>query len=215
MPSDPTKLDPLPMPISKRVFDIAIGSLALIVTSPFWLLIALAIKLDSAGPIFFGSYPDGKKVLRVGRGGQLFHFVKFRTMVINDHHSRYEMPSHRAGPLVKITDDPRITRVGRFLRKVSLDELPNLIAVIRGDMSLVGPRPHLPEEVAKYSKAEKEVLRGTPGITGLPQVSGRSDLSFKKEVELDLDYLRTQSLWLDITILFRTVWVVLAPSHKE
>jgi len=215
MRSDMIQLDPLPMSASKRIFDIIIGSLALLCSLPIWLLIAIAIKIDSSGPIFFGSYPDGTPVLRVGRGGQLFHFVKFRTMILNDHHSRYDMQSHRAGPLVKITDDPRITRVGKFLRKVSLDELPNLIAVIRGDMSLVGPRPHLPEEVAKYSNAEKQVLRGTPGITGLPQVSGRSDLSFEKEVQLDLHYLKVQSLWLDIQILFRTIWVVLAPNHKE
>lgn len=206
---------PRPIPFLKRLLDVTLGSIALIITLPFWLIIAVAIRLDSTGPIFFSRYPDGEDVLRVGRGGTLFHFIKFRTMVINDHLSRYTMPSHREGPLVKITNDPRITRVGKFLRKTSLDELPNLISVIRGDMSLVGPRPHLPEEVEKYTAEQKLVLAGLPGITGLPQVSGRSDLDFKKEVALDSWYLDHWSLWLDVTILWKTVAVVLFPDHRE
>lgn len=201
--------------IAKRIFDLVVGSLAIVLTSPIWLATAIAIRLDSPGPIFFGRYPDGKPVLRVGRHGRLFQFTKFRSMVVNDHYSRYSMPSHRAGPLVKIAHDPRITRVGHLIRRTSIDELPNLIAVIKGDMSLTGPRAHLPEEVEKYTPEQLRVLEIKPGITGLPQVSGRSDLSFEREVELDIWYIENWSLWLDIKILFQTVGVVLFPKHKE
>jgi lipopolysaccharide/colanic/teichoic acid biosynthesis glycosyltransferase len=210
-----SQIQTISTPLTKRAFDLFFGSLMLLLTLPFWLLIGLAIKLDSLGPIFFARYPNDKLVLRVGHGGRLFHFVKFRSMQINDHKCRYKMKSHRAGPLVKIKNDPRVTRVGSFLRRTSLDELPNLIAVIKGDMSLVGPRPHLPEEVAKYPKKALGVLAVKPGLTGLPQVSGRSDLNFTKEVKLDLEYIEKWSLWLDCKILFRTALVVLFPSHRE
>ncbi len=202
-------------PLTKRLFDLFFGILLLTLTLPFWLLIALAIKLDSAGPVFFSRYPDGQLVLRVGHSGRLFHFIKFRSMIINDHMSRYKMKSHRTGPLVKIKNDPRITRVGAWLRRTSLDELPNLIAVIKGDMSLIGPRPHLPEEVAKYTAHQRQVLAVRPGLTGLAQVSGRSDLNFQKEVALDLQYIAKWSLWQDFQILWQTIGVVLLPKHKE
>jgi lipopolysaccharide/colanic/teichoic acid biosynthesis glycosyltransferase len=209
------KPETISTPLTKRLFDLCVGTLVLLVTLPFWLLIALSIWVDSGRPIFFGRYPSGELVLRVGQGGRLFHFVKFRTMVLNDHKCRYQMPSHRTGPLVKIKNDPRITRVGAWLRQTSLDELPNLLAVLKGDMSLVGPRPHLPEEVAKYDAKARGVLAVLPGLTGLPQVSGRSDLDFAREVELDLQYIREWSLWLDIKILCKTALVVLFPAHKE
>lgn len=201
--------------VVKRGFDLTIGMLALLGTLPIWIVTAIAIRLESPGPIFFSHYPDGKKVLRVGRGGRLFHFVKFRSMVVNDHTSRYTLPSHRAGPLVKITNDPRITRVGAKIRHYSIDELPNLLAVLKGDMSLVGPRAHLPEEVAKYAPHHRRVLSIKPGITGLPQVSGRSDLDFEREIELDTWYIENWSLWLDLKILWKTIAVVLFPKHKE
>ncbi len=210
-----TSIQTISTPLTKRLFDLVFGLLLLILTLPFWTLIALAIKLDSAGPVFFSRYPDGKLVFRVGHGGRLFHFIKFRSMVLNDHMDRYKMKSHRTGPLVKIKNDPRTTRVGTWLRRTSLDELPNLIAVLKGDMSLVGPRPHLPEEVEKYSTKERNVLAIKPGITGLAQVSGRSDLEFGKEVKLDLQYISKWSLWQDFKILLKTVRVVLFPDHRE
>ena len=201
--------------VSKRVFDIVVGTLALIGTVPIWMITAVAIRLESVGPVFFGRYPGGGKVLRVGRHGRLFWFIKFRSMVVNDHFSRYAQQSHREGPIVKITNDPRVTRVGKFIRKTSIDELPNLISVLLGDMSLVGPRPHLPEEVAHYTPEQRRVLEIKPGITGLPQVSGRSDLDFSREVELDIWYIENWSLWLDIKILFQTIGVVVRPRHRE
>ena len=122
----------------------------------------------------------------------------------------------RAGtPLVKLKNDPRITSVGRFIRKCSIDELPQLFSVLKGDMSLVGPRPHLPEEVEKYKPHHRRVLTIKPGITGLAQVSGRSDLDFEEEVALDTWYIENWSLWLDLKILFRTIGVVLRPKHEE
>jgi lipopolysaccharide/colanic/teichoic acid biosynthesis glycosyltransferase len=151
-------------------------------------------------------------VKRVGQKGKLFPFYKFRTMKPNTHNLRYQELAHlntREGtPMVKIKNDPRVTKIGRIMRKTSLDELPQLINVLKGEMSLVGPRPHLPEEVANYQKHHKFVLTIKPGITGMAQVSGRSDLDFEQEVKLDSFYIENWSLLLDLKILVQTILVV-------
>lgn len=200
--------------IYKRVFDV-IGSIALItLTSPIMLLTAIAIKLDSKGPVFFSTLDDGSPSLRVGEHGKPFRYLKFRSMKPGTHEMRYkelaEQNEREGGPLVKIKDDPRITRVGGFIRKYSIDELAELFLVLKGDMSLVGPRPHLPEEVAKYTDAQRRVLSVKPGITGMAQVSGRADLTFDEEVRLDTYYLEDWSPWLDLIILAKTPYVVIA-----
>jgi exopolysaccharide biosynthesis polyprenyl glycosylphosphotransferase len=191
--------------IYKRAFDI-LGSIALIM-----LITAIAIVLDSRGPVFF-RLDDGSPSLRIGEHGKPFRYLKFRSMRFGTHQMRYnelaEKNEREDGPLVKIKDDPRITRVGAFIRKFSIDELAELFLVLKGDMSLVGPRPHLPEEVAKYTDAQRRVLSVKPGITGMAQVSGRADLTFDEEVRLDTYYIEDWSPWLDLIILLKTPYVV-------
>lgn len=198
--------------VFKRAFDFCGALILTILLSPFLLIIALLIKLDDPkGTIFFKYLDDGSRVKRVGQKGRLFHFYKFRTMKPNTHNLRYTELSHlntRQGtPMVKIKNDPRVTRIGHLLRKTSLDELPQLFNVLKGEMSLVGPRPHLPEEVAHYAKHHKFVLTIKPGITGMAQVSGRSDLDFEQEVRLDSFYIENWSPFLDLKILVQTLLV--------
>lgn len=198
--------------IVKRLFDI-IGSLGcILLTLPIMLVTAIAIRLDSKGPIFFTKDDDGKRVKRVGQNAQPFFYFKFRSMQPGTHNMRYNELAHnnlrKDSPLVKIDNDPRITRVGKFIRRFSIDELPEFFLVLRGDMSLVGPRPHLPEEVAKYKKHHKRVLSMKPGITGLAQISGRSDLGFEDEVRLDTFYMENWALWLDLVILVKTPFIL-------
>ena len=186
--------------VIKRIFDLSLTIPAIVVLSPFALLIAIAIKLDSPGPVLF-------RQTRVGRNGETFTFLKFRSMRVN---AEAELEALRAqneadGPLFKIKDDPRRTGVGRFLRQTSLDELPQLINVLRGEMSLVGPRPPIPEEVAQYQLWHRKRLEIQPGLTGLWQVSGRSDLTFDEMVMLDIYYGENWSLSSDFQILLRTV----------
>ncbi len=195
----------LPELALKRFFDIVVSLLGLIFLAPLFAAIAIAIKLDSPGPVFF-------RQRRVGVGGRVFSIYKFRTMVA-DAEARKDDLGHlnQYGDckFFKIKNDPRVTAVGRFLRKTSLDELPQLINVAQGEMSLVGPRPPVPEEVANYSEHHLQRLSVTPGITGLWQINGRSDiLDFEEVVRLDLEYINTWSLWKDLSILIRTVPVV-------
>jgi exopolysaccharide biosynthesis polyprenyl glycosylphosphotransferase len=198
--------------VYKRIFDI-LGSLILIViTSPIMITAAIAVKIDSRGPVFWSRLDDGSPVERIGQNGKPFHYFKFRSMKPGTHNLRYtELAEQdfRRGPLVKIKNDPRVTRVGRFIRRTSIDELPELFLVLAGKMSLVGPRPHLPEEVARYKKHHKKVLIVKPGITGLAQISGRADLDFEEEVKIDVYYIENWSLRLDLYILFKTPFVVL------
>ncbi|HLG26126.1 MAG TPA: sugar transferase [Candidatus Gracilibacteria bacterium] len=216
------KLKPTPLDgwgrVIKRLFDLTGAGAGLIILSPFLLISALCIKLDSRGTIIFKYLDDGSRVKRVGQQGKLFNFYKFRTMYPKTHNLRYtelaEKNTREGSPLVKIKDDPRVTRVGRFLRKTSIDELPQLLNVLKGEMSLVGPRPHLPEEVANYKKHHKFVLTIKPGITGMAQISGRSDLDFEEEVRLDTYYIEHWSLWLDIKIIFKTFGALLK-GYKE
>ncbi len=207
----PTPLDGWARVI-KRTFDFLAALILLTILSPVMLVCAILIKIDDPkSTIIFKYLDDGSRVQRVGLKGRFFRFYKFRTMKPNTHNLRYTELSHlntRQGtPMVKIKNDPRVTKIGRFLRKTSLDELPQLFNVLKGEMSLVGPRPHLPEEVAHYDRHHKFVLTVKPGITGMAQVSGRSDLVFDQEVKLDSYYIENWNLLLDLKILVQTVLV--------
>ncbi len=190
--------------ILKRAVDIVGSTLLLIILSPFLIIVGLIIKLDSQGPVI-------KSLERVGENGVHFKLFKFRSMVRNAESLKEQLmdKNERDGPLFKMRNDPRITRVGKFLRRTSIDELPQLINVLRGEMSLVGPRPHEPAEVLRYEKHHRKLLSIKPGITGMAQTSGRSDLTFEDEVRLDTYYIENWSLRLDIQILSKTPWVVL------
>jgi lipopolysaccharide/colanic/teichoic acid biosynthesis glycosyltransferase len=191
----------------KRILDVGFSTLLLVALAPFLLLVALAIKLDSPGPVFYISD-------RIGRCGRVFRCLKFRTME-RDAESRRSQVIHlneRDKVLFKVRHDPRVTRLGRLLRKYSLDELPQFFNVLSGHMSVVGPRPPLASEVTEYGPAERERLVALPGITGLWQVQGRHDPSFDTYVSLDLTYIDNWSLALDLKIMLRTLSVVLAGS---
>ncbi len=189
---------------AKRAFDFTGALLGLITLGLPLLIVSTLVRLDSKGPVFY-------RQTRVGRHGRLFDVIKFRTMVPNAHQLRDELATlnEADGPLFKIKNDPRVTRVGRFLRKTSIDELPQLWNVLRGEMSLVGPRPALPEEAALWSADLRDRLRVQPGITGMWQVSGRSSTSFEEYSRLDLYYVDNWSLLTDLTILGKTVPSVL------
>jgi exopolysaccharide biosynthesis polyprenyl glycosylphosphotransferase len=191
----------------KRSVDLTASSALLIVLSPLFLLFSMLIRLDSKGPIFFSQE-------RVGKEGKVFRMHKFRSMVEGAEEliPQLEKFSETEGHIFKIKEDPRMTRMGRWMRRLSVDEWPQLVNVLVGEMSLVGPRPPLPREVAKYSPWHRKRLRVAPGITGLWQVSGRSLLPFEDMVRLDIYYIENWSLWLDIKILFRTIPVVLTAS---
>lgn len=199
--------------ITKRIIDIVLSFLLILLFAPLMLLTALIIKLTSKGPILFRKLENGEKLMRVGQFGKLFHYYKFRSMKNNVHSQRYTKLAHmdlrKESPLVKIKNDPRITPFGKFIRRFSIDELPELFLVLKGDMSLVGPRPHFPEEVIKYKKNQRDVLRIKPGITGMGQVLGRSDISFDDEVKLDVYYIENWSLERDFQIMFKTIPAVL------
>ncbi|MGA4507727.1 sugar transferase [Propionibacteriaceae bacterium G1746] len=191
----------------KRGFDITATLLALLLLSPLMLVTALLVKLEDGGPVIF-------RQRRVGRGGVVFHCLKFRSMVPDAEQLKQKLAASDQGNgvMFKMKDDPRITAVGRFIRRYSIDELPQLVNVLRGDMSLVGPRPALGAEVDMYQRHVLRRLDVRPGITGLWQVSGRSDLSWEDAVRLDLYYVDNWSFLQDITILMRTVWAVLRPN---
>ena len=191
--------------ILKRFLDIAVGLFILVVTSPVLLAIAIAVKFDSHGPILYSSE-------RIGKKARVFKCYKFRTMVRDADGRRAEIMhmNERQGILFKMSNDPRITRVGRFLRKYSLDELPQFYNVLKGDMSIVGPRPPIASEVRQYNLAHLRRLDVTPGITGLWQVQARQDPSFDSYISLDVAYIENWSVWLDIKIILRTVGVVFA-----
>jgi lipopolysaccharide/colanic/teichoic acid biosynthesis glycosyltransferase len=194
----------------KRTFDLVVGSLLLLLLSPLFLVIAIAILIAEGRPAFY-------RQQRVGRYGSSFTMLKFRSMVTDAHDQLDDLQHHneRTGPLFKIHKDPRVTRVGRFLRATSLDELPQFFNVLGGTMSLVGPRPALFEERTSFPPAllEREVMR--PGLTGLWQVKARSDPDFDRYHQLDLDYVAHWTLWLDLTILVRTPFVVVRDAIRH
>lgn len=188
----------------KRALDVTLAAIASLVALPLGALIALAIRLDSPGPVLYAQ-------TRIGRNGQPFKIFKFRSMEVGAERRRGEFDAlnEATGPLFKMRNDPRRTRIGRILRRFSLDELPNLLNVFRGEMSLIGPRPNLPEEVAQYQEWHRKRLSVSPGMTGLWQVSGRSDLTFDEMVLLDIYYAENWSVGLDLSILMRTLPTVL------
>jgi len=189
----------------KRAFDMAAAGVAIFLLSPVFIITAILIKLESKGGVFF-------KQERVGLNGQSFTMYKFRSMRTDAEAKLAELEANNEmenGVLFKMKSDPRITKVGKFIRKASIDELPQLFNVLFGDMSLVGPRPPLPKEVAQYTQRDFMRLAAVPGITCFWQVMGRSDIPFKQQVELDLKYIESQSLALDIKILLMTVPAVL------
>jgi lipopolysaccharide/colanic/teichoic acid biosynthesis glycosyltransferase len=189
---------------TKRVFDIAVAVAAIAGALPLLLLIALAIKLDSRGPVFFCQE-------RLGKGTKPFRMIKFRSM----HQNAGSLPpelmqaNEATGPLFKMRRDPRITRVGRILRRTSLDELPQVFNVLLGSMSIVGPRPPLPREMAGFESIQRGRLQVKPGLAGLWQVSGRSNLTFDEMVKLDLEYIRNRGFFYDVSLILRTVPAVL------
>ncbi|MGC8926630.1 MAG: sugar transferase [Myxococcota bacterium] len=195
----------------KRIFDIVVGSALLFLSLPLMFIIGILVKIDSEGPIIY-------KHRRIGYKGKEFKCLKFRTMVdgadkmLNRILEENPRMKEEWDKFKKIPDDPRVTRIGRFLRKTSLDELPQLINVIIGDMSLVGPRPVLYEELELFKEGSDYYLEVKPGITGLWQISGRSDIDFQRRVELESWYVKNYSLWLDITVIIRTIKVVLTKA---
>lgn len=191
----------------KRAIDVSVALAGIALMMPLWLLIALAVKVSSRGPIFY-------RQQRVGRNRQTFHMLKFRSMVADADQQVAELSRQRGTQdiLFKIRRDPRATRVGRWIRKHSLDEFPQLINVVRGHMSLVGPRPALVSEVERYEGWHMRRLEVLPGMTGLWQVSGRSDLPFDEAVRLDIFYIENWSPWLDLSTLARTVPVVFSSN---
>ncbi len=190
--------------ISKRVLDIAGATVGLILVAPLMLIFAVAIKLDSPGPVLF-------RHMRLGQDGKPFAMVKFRSMYQDAaiRQDTLKPDNDVVGPVFKIRSDPRITPVGRFIRKASIDELPQLWHVLRGDMSLVGPRPPIPHEVARYEPWQRERLAVKPGLTCTWQVSGRSDVRFDEWVRMDIQYVRTRNIWLDLKLLLQTIPAVI------
>lgn len=188
----------------KRGFDIVVTGFAILVLSPLLAFVALAVRLSSRGPVFFMQQ-------RVGRDGQLFSILKFRTMYQDAEERRHTLlaSSDRSGVCFKAKNDPRVTPVGRVLRRYSLDELPQLFNVLRGEMSLVGPRPAIQSEVDAYPAKALDRLESKPGITGIWQVSGRADINFSTMVDMDVAYTRSKSLVLDFMILALTARAVL------
>lgn len=214
----------------KRWMDVCLAVLALILLLPLLLLIALLIKIDSSGPVFFTHERVGAKRLQV-RGEAMwvvgtFRMHKFRSMVQNADSAAHEayirdfvegrvQPNKGGRGKFKLTNDPRVTRIGRILRRASLDELPQLFNVLKGQMSLVGPRPVPPYEVAYYRAGHHKRLTALPGITGLWQVKGRCQVSFEEMIHMDLEYIREASLWLDLQILVRTIPAVVRGRGAE
>jgi exopolysaccharide biosynthesis polyprenyl glycosylphosphotransferase len=210
------RLQPTPLDgwgrVFKRLFDFVVSVIALIILSPLFLLLAIIVLIDGGLPIFYVSRRIGDQ------GRKPVAILKFRSMIPNADGQKKELQelNHRTdGPLFKVRNDPRITRSGRVLRRFSLDELPQLLNVLAGHVSLVGPRPPLPEEVARSSLEQRRVFAVKPGITGLAQISGRSDLSFEEEVRLDLQYIEEWSIPFDLWILWRTIWTVISRDGAD
>ena len=189
---------------AKRIFDVLLSVTALIALSPLMLLTAVCIKAEDGGPVFYSQF-------RAGKNGKAFRFYKFRSMYIHAEQKLGELKNNNEsdGPAFKICRDPRITRVGRIIRKLSIDELPQLINVLQNEMSIVGPRPPLLNEVAQYTREQMHRLDVKPGLTCYWQCSGRSDLSFEKWMELDMKYIRERSIWTDFKIILLTFPAVL------
>ena len=193
--------------ICKRIMDVVCSAAALAVLSPIFLAVAVAIKLEDKGPVIFTQN-------RTGKDGRVFRMYKFRSLYVDAEKRRSELLARNEadGPLFKIADDPRVTKVGRFIRRTSIDELPQLVNILKGEMSIVGPRPLVTYDQNQCTEYQAQRLLVKPGLTCIWQVSGRSDTSFDELIEMDLEYIRNQSLWLDIKLILKTVVVVF--THK-
>lgn len=189
--------------IMKRIIDIVASSVGLAVLSPLLVIVSILIKLESKGPIIFSQE-------RVGINGEKFNMYKFRSMVVNAEELKKKLQhqNEMSGPMFKIKDDPRITKIGKFIRKTSIDELPQLLNVLNGDMSLVGPRPSLPDEVKEFESWMLERLEVKPGLTCYWQVMGRNQIGFEDWMKLDVKYVKERSVWLDIKLIFKTFFVL-------
>ena len=196
--------------ICKRTIDIIGAGLGLILLSPIIAVVACAVKFTSKGPVFFSQK-------RVGKNGELFEMYKFRSMVVNAEELKenLEEQNEMSGPMFKIKDDPRITKVGKFIRKTSIDELPQLWNVLKGDMSLVGPRPSLPKEVEQFDNWMFKRLSVRPGLTCYWQVSGRNNIGFEDWMKLDCKYVDDRNIWIDIKLIFKTVGVLFGDKNAS
>lgn len=196
--------------ICKRTIDIIGAGLGLILLSPIIAVVACAVKVTSKGPVFFSQK-------RVGKNGELFEMYKFRSMVVNAEELKenLEEQNEMSGPMFKIKDDPRVTKVGKFIRKTSIDELPQLWNVLKGDMSLVGPRPSLPKEVEQFDNWMFKRLTVRPGLTCYWQVSGRNNIDFEDWMKLDIKYVEQRNLWIDIKLIFKTVFVLFGDKNAH
>lgn len=196
--------------ICKRGIDIIGAGSGLLLLSPIIAIVACAVKFTSKGPIFFSQK-------RVGKNGQLFDMYKFRSMVVNAEELKEKLANQNemSGPMFKMKDDPRVTKVGKFIRKTSLDELPQLWNVLKGDMSLVGPRPSLPKEVKQFEKWMYKRLTVKPGLTCYWQVSGRNNIDFEDWMKLDISYVEDRNLWIDIKLIFKTVFVLFGDKNAS
>jgi len=194
----------------KRGIDVIVAGVGLILLSPIITIVACAIKLTSKGPIFFLQK-------RVGKNGELFNMYKFRSMVVNAEELKEKLKhkNEMSGPMFKMKDDPRVTKVGKFIRKTSLDELPQLWNVLKGDMSLVGPRPSLPKEVEQFDSWMFKRLTVRPGLTCYWQVSGRNNIDFEDWMKLDVKYVEERNLWIDIKLIFKTVGVLFGDKNAH
>ncbi|MFR4231644.1 sugar transferase [Clostridium sp.] len=194
----------------KRGIDVIVAGVGLILLSPIITIVACAIKLTSKGPIFFLQK-------RVGENGKLFNMYKFRSMVVNAEELKEKLKhkNEMSGPMFKMKDDPRVTKVGKFIRKTSLDELPQLWNVLKGDMSLVGPRPSLPKEVEQFDSWMFKRLTVRPGLTCYWQVSGRNNIDFEDWMKLDVKYVEERNLWIDIKLIFKTVGVLFGDKNAH
>ena len=196
--------------ISKRAIDIIGAGSGLLLLSPVIAIVACAVKFTSKGPVFFSQK-------RVGKNGELFDMYKFRSMVVNAEELKEKLAhqNEMSGPMFKMKDDPRVTKVGKFIRKTSLDELPQLWNVLKGDMSLVGPRPSLPKEVAQFEKWMYKRWSVKPGLTCFWQVSGRNNIDFEDWMKLDIKYVDERNIWIDIKLIFKTVLVLFGDKNAS
>lgn len=192
----------------KKIFDELLSIIAIILLIPVFVITAILIKLDDpGGPIFYSQ-------VRIGKNGQPFKMYKFRSMVVDADNKLNILMKHNEveGAMFKMKADPRVTRIGKVIRRYSIDELPQLLNVIKGDMALVGPRPPLKREVREYTKYDRQRLLVVPGCTGLWQVSERNNVGFHEMVKLDIKYIMNANLWLDSCILFKTIWIMIFPN---
>lgn len=194
----------------KRCIDILGSLFGIIILSPLMIVISVLIKLESNGPVLFAQE-------RVGKNGRIFKMYKFRSMIENAEEllGKLKDKNEMSGPMFKMTDDPRITKIGKFIRKTSIDELPQLFNILKGDMSLVGPRPNLPQEVSQFTKYQKQKLLAKPGLTCYWQVMGRNSIDFEDWMKLDIKYIKERNTWIDIKLIFETFFVLFGDENAK